>query len=61
MKHLFCKIKGHSFAEIPKSGIHIKAYECSNCSEKFTTDGYGKMVKLNSYWEKNHEFFQARL
>ncbi len=61
MKQLICKIKGHTLFETSKAGIHIKQYECSNCREKFTTDGYGKMVKFNRYWEKNHEFFQSRL
>lgn len=61
MKHLICKMRGHSLVERSKTDIHIKAYECSRCSEKFTTDGYGRFVKYNSYWEKNHAFFQHYL
>lgn len=57
MKHLRCKLKGHSLAEIVKAGIHIKEFECSSCKKKFTTDGYGRIVKYTRFWEKNHAFF----
>ena len=58
MKHLRCKIKGHNLSLVSKQQIPIHEYECTHCHQKFTKDGYGRIVKFTSYWEKNHEFFQ---
>lgn len=58
MKLLLCKLNRHSFTNISTENIHIKQFECSNCKKKFTTDGYGRMVELNSYWKKNNQFFE---
>ncbi len=53
-----CKLKGHNLESITKSNLLIKEYACSACGKKFTTDGYGNLVKLNSYWAKNNLFFE---
>ncbi|GHC45676.1 hypothetical protein [Ulvibacter litoralis] len=58
MKLFTCKIKGHKLTTIKKDSILIKEFECINCKKKFTTDGYGKVVKLNSYWEQNNLLFE---
>jgi len=39
----------------------IEEYECANYSQKFTTDGYGKIVKLNSYRKENNLLFERLL
>ena len=58
MKKLVCKIKGHMFTSIDNPSPHIEEYKCTHCEEQFTTDGYGRMVKLTKYWKENNEFFQ---
>jgi hypothetical protein len=57
MKQLRCKIKGHSLSPVSNQPFHIQEYECTCCKQKFTTDGYGRLVKFTPYWEENHEFF----
>ena len=54
---LKCKIKGHNLTTIDTANVLIKKYECSNCKQQFTINGYGKMVKMNPEWEKNHQLF----
>lgn len=58
MKSIACKLKGHKLATIKKENILIKEYECKNCKKKFTTDGYGNIVKLNTYWQQNNLLFE---
>jgi hypothetical protein len=61
MKHLICKLTGHSFLpELSNSEEPnlLQSFDCKNCNEKCTTDGYGRIVKFDRYWEKNHHFFQ---
>lgn len=58
MKLITCKIKGHKLTPIKKENILIKEYECKNCKKKFTTDGYGHIVKLNTYWQQNNLLFE---
>ncbi len=58
MKNITCKIIGHKLAPIKKATVLNKEYECSSCKQKFTTDGYGQIVKLNSYWEANNLLFK---
>jgi 5-methylcytosine-specific restriction endonuclease McrA len=61
MKRIACKIKGHKFSSIKKTNILIKEYTCTHCNQKFTTDGYGQIVKLNSYWKENNILFERLL
>ena len=61
MKRIVCKIKGHKLNSIKKNNLLIKEYECTNCQQKFTTDGYGQIVRLNSYWLKNNLLFEQLL
>lgn len=58
MKGIYCKIKGHEFIDLNNESISIKEFECKNCQQKFTTDGYGKIVKLTPYWEQNNLVFK---
>ncbi len=58
MKSIYCKIKGHDLVELNNESIVIKEYQCKNCQQKYTTDGYGKMVKLTPYWEQNNLVFK---
>lgn len=58
MKQLICKVTGHNLKNIQKENFLIKEYQCTKCKEKFTTDGYGHLVKLNRYWEKNNVLFE---
>lgn len=58
MKKLLCKINGHQFRSIKKQSTHIKEYQCSCCNQKFTTDGYGQIIKLTKYWEENNRLFE---
>jgi len=57
MKSLLCKIKGHHFVKQSKT-ILYEELKCKNCKQEFTTDGYGRVVKLNSFWRKNHLFIE---
>jgi len=58
MKGILCKIRGHNYSPQSTGNILIKEYECTSCNEKFTTDGYGKIVKLNRYWKENNILFE---
>ena len=58
MKSLICKIKGHHFSTSKKVNNLIKEFECKNCKQKFTTDGYGNIIKLTTYWKDNNAFFE---
>ncbi len=58
MRGLHCIIWGHNFSTIKKENILIKEFVCESCKQKFTTDGYGKLVKLSSYWKQNNIFFE---
>lgn len=57
-KHFTCKLFGHQLQTIKKDSILIKEYECKNCKEKFTVDGYGQIVKLSKYWQQNNAHFE---
>lgn len=57
MSHVICKLKGHKVQPVQHDHNLFQLFECKFCDEKFTTDGYGRLVKFNSYWEKNHKFF----
>ncbi|MFT4697651.1 MAG: hypothetical protein ACI9SJ_000780 [Flavobacteriaceae bacterium] len=58
MKILLCKIKGHELIGLNNESLMLEEFECKNCSQKFTTDGYGKVVKLTPYWVKNNLVFK---
>jgi len=58
MKSLICKVIGHKYTKNGHSEIHTNDYECKNCNEKFTTDGYGTIVKLTSFWKENNLLFE---
>lgn len=61
MKNLLCKLKGHKLERIRTSFSLTEEYSCQCCQKKFTTDGYGRRVPMNSYWESNNAFFNERL
>ncbi len=61
MKKIVCKLKGHTYAPIKKENILIKEFECIHCKQRYTTDGYGQMVRLTKYWKENHQFFEKYL
>jgi hypothetical protein len=61
MNIIGCKIRGHKLTSLKKNNLLIKEFECSNCHQKFTTDGYGRTVKLNSYWQENNLLFEKFL
>lgn len=58
MKKLLCKIKGHSFKTVKKGHFQLEEYACSRCQQKYTTDGYGQIVRLTRYWEENNMLFE---
>jgi len=57
-KKLRCRIIGHQLKVIKKDEILLKEYKCICCQNKFTTDGYGRIVKLSKYWEENNLLFE---
>lgn len=58
MKNMYCKIIGHELIELDNDSILIKEFKCKKCLQKFTIDGYGKIVKLTPYWEQNNFVFK---
>ena len=58
MKSLICKVIGHNYTKNDHSKIHVNDYVCKNCNEKFTTDGYGTIVKLTPFWKENNLLFE---
>ena len=58
MSKLLCKIKGHSFEANHTGHFQLEEFTCSRCQQKYTTDGYGKIVRLTKYWEENNLLFQ---
>ena len=61
MRKIACKIIGHKLFPIHKDSVLNKEYKCSNCEQKYTIDGYGQIVKLNTYWEENNLLFERLL
>tara|TARA_B100001146_G_scaffold225213_1_gene247932 strand:+ start:11830 stop:12033 length:204 start_codon:yes stop_codon:yes gene_type:complete len=61
MKHLRCKLKGHQLKKIEKESILIQEYRCTCCGQKYTTDGYGTLVRLTKHWERNNLLFENYL
>lgn len=59
MGFLRCKVKRHELAVIATENVQIQKYECLHCKQQFTRDGYGKIVKLDSYWERSHQIFTS--
>jgi len=53
-----CKGMGHNIVPVSAQDVHIKEFECSHCHQKFTPDGYGRMVKLTAFWRQNNELFR---
>lgn len=58
MRHFNCKFKRHHLITVVTEDVQIKEFECKHCKQHFTTDGYGRIVKLNSFWAKNNQLFQ---
>lgn len=58
MKHLICKLFNHKLERNTKDYSSVNEYTCIRCKEKFTTNGYGKIVKLDSFWEQNNHLFK---
>lgn len=58
MKSILCKIIGHRFIKKSKTNIYANDFECKNCSQKFTTDGYGTIIKLTPFWKENNLMFK---
>lgn len=56
-KSIKCKIFGHKLVQLNHDDLLIKEYECVRCKQQFTTDGYGRIVKLSDYWKDNHSLF----
>ena len=54
MKTLFCRIRGHQYYNKNTKNLLYKEIGCKNCNQEFTTDGYGRIVKLTSFWKSNH-------
>ncbi len=59
MRSLTCKILGHNLTKTSEHNALIKEYKCTCCRKKFTKDGYGKIVVLDSYWQENNENLRA--
>ncbi|RDK88218.1 hypothetical protein [Marinirhabdus gelatinilytica] len=57
MKIFSCKITGHNLNELTNNALYVKEYECAKCKQQFTTDGYGRLVKLTRYWKENNKYF----
>ena len=58
MKSLLCKVIGHKYVINSHSSQHVNDYKCKNCNEKFTTDGYGTIVKLTPFWKENNLLYE---
>ena len=58
MKNIFCKIRGHKLDNTNNPANLIEEYACINCDQKFTSNGYGQIVKLNSFWKENNLLFE---
>jgi len=58
MNSLICKIIGHKYTKNGRDSFHTNDYECKNCKENFTTDGYGTIVKLTPFWKENNLLFE---
>ncbi len=58
MKQIVCKFFGHKLKRNTTNYQTITEYSCQRCKQKFTTDGYGKIVKLTPYWEQNNLLFK---
>ena len=59
MKELKCKIFNHSLIKTSSHSALVKEYKCTCCHKKFTKDGYGVIVVLDSYWKLNNDNLRA--
>lgn len=59
LKALRCKVNKHDLLPLETLVVEIKKFECRNCKQVFTTNGYGNIVKMDATWEKNHQLFLA--
>lgn len=59
MKLFSCKLTGHTLKEISNTTIYTKEFECVKCKQQYTTDGYGKLVRLTQYWKENNKYFSS--
>lgn len=57
-KKVLCKLFGHHLKNLSPNETLVKEYECSCCQQKFTVDGYGRIVKLSKYWQENNMHFK---
>ncbi|MEZ4875388.1 MAG: hypothetical protein R2793_08050 [Flavobacteriaceae bacterium] len=57
-KKLLCRVIGHQLKVVKKDKILLEEYTCTCCQKKFTTDGYGRIVRLSKYWEENNLLFE---
>ena len=58
MKNIICKIRGHKLDNTNKLTSLIDEFACTCCNQKFTSDGYGQIVKLNPFWKENNLLFE---
>lgn len=61
MKKALCKILGHHFVKTNNDSKYSDEYECAHCKQQFTKDGYGRIVKLTSFWVENNRLFENHL
>lgn len=61
MKLFSCKFTGHSLKEISSDSLYMKEFECAKCKQLYTTNGYGKFVRLTKYWKENNQYFASFL
>ena len=54
-KKLSCKIFGQPFFPHSQKDLLIEEYDVLIANKKFTTDGYGRMVKLNKYLSEDNK------
>lgn len=59
MKLFPCKLTRHTLREISGNTLYAKEFECSKCKQQYTTDGYGKLVRLTQYWKENNKYFAS--
>ena len=58
MKHLHCKMFGHSFYVSRHVTDHVKEYTCENCSKKLTTNGSGHLIELTPKFREINDVLQ---
>jgi transcription initiation factor IIE alpha subunit len=58
MKHIHCKVFGHSYKVSRNVTYHVKEYTCSNCKKQLTTNSKGNLTELTPKFKEINDVLE---